>query len=130
MIRIFKGRMKTCQRTGFYAVVMLLVINTVTVAWLMRSGLAHHPGWPLWRISVVVSAVAAMMLRNDDQEEGQVIAGGMAFCWLLLPAVWLACALWNGQLTAPDPEWLSFTAIGSTILCWLMVCMSRQSQAK
>jgi hypothetical protein len=48
MIRTLKGRVKKCQRPGFYAVATLLVINTAVVAWLKRSGLAHHPGWPLW----------------------------------------------------------------------------------
>ena len=127
MIRTLKGRVKKCQRPGFYAVATLLVINTAVVAWLKRSGLAHHPGWPLWGYSVIVSAVAAMMMRKDDDEDEAVfIAGIMAGTWTLLPAIWLFVAFWNWQLTAPNPECLSVTATVSTVLCWFMVYMNRQ----
>lgn len=123
MIGTLKGHVKTCQRPGFYAIALLLVINTVTVAWLMHAGISDWPGWSPWRLSLVISPVLLRLHWAADRIDTVIIACIMTFCWALLPAGWLAVALWNGHFPVMDPAWLIFPCVVSTFFCCLMTLM-------
>ena len=120
MIRTFKGRMKTCQRPGLHALSLLLVINTAIVAWGMRTGTVAFPGWPFWRLSLLISAGIIGWQWRVDCIEQVMIAGVMAFVWALLPVCWLVVAFWNWQLPAIDPGWPVYPSVFSSVICWLL----------
>jgi len=120
MIRTFKGRIKTYQRPAFYSISLLLVINTAIVAWGMRSGTVVFPGWPFWRLSVVISAGVIWWQWRAECPEQVMVAGIMAFVWALLPVCWFFVAFWNWQLPVTDPGWPVYPSVFSSIICWLL----------
>lgn len=125
MIRTLTGRVKKCQRPGFYAIALLLPVNTATVGWLMHAGISDFPGWPFWRLSLVISAVVIRMMWSEDDDDAILFACWMSFCWALLPAGWLAVAFWNWHLPVADPALLLYPSVASTFFGWGLPFMNR-----